>query len=264
MEVQVGLCSVASENFGLTCTRPQALVATSRLPSYYDANCMWVVLSPRVLNTIYLVLHIQKLAAEMGLNCVTTYKLDALKAAHRSHESSDMHTLSFVAQEPPNIDFPRNENFTNGQATQMTYTSKAELRKSIPTQRNGVGRNHGIGGRVEKSEGFSLSSFDRVLLDAPCSALGLRPRLFAGENYLDKRVIVEYLLNATNGKLLSCLFVEDLLSYHFIEGILLCGRICKLMHGGKIRRISNLDFLGACFGSICAIVSCTICTKLSM
>lgn len=38
-----------------------------------------------------------------------------------------------------------------------------------------------MGGRVEKSKGFSTNSFDRVLLDAPCSALGLRPRLFAGE-----------------------------------------------------------------------------------
>ena len=38
-----------------------------------------------------------------------------------------------------------------------------------------------MGGRVEKSDGFSPNSFDRVLLDAPCSALGLRPRLFAGE-----------------------------------------------------------------------------------
>lgn len=38
-----------------------------------------------------------------------------------------------------------------------------------------------MGGRVENSKGFSRDSFDRVLLDAPCSALGLRPRLFAGE-----------------------------------------------------------------------------------
>lgn len=32
---------------------------------------------------------IQKLAAEMGLNCITTYKLDALKAVSRRNESSD-------------------------------------------------------------------------------------------------------------------------------------------------------------------------------
>lgn len=38
--------------------------------------------------------------------------------------------------------------------------------------------------------GFSPQSFDRVLLDAPCSALGLRPRLFAGQ----VRVFAEKLL----------------------------------------------------------------------
>lgn len=31
--------------------------------------------------------------------------------------------------------------------------------------------------RIPKSAGFSAESFDAVLLDAPCSALGLRPRL---------------------------------------------------------------------------------------
>ncbi|MCD7461275.1 rRNA (cytosine-C(5))-methyltransferase nop2c [Datura stramonium] len=65
------------------------------------------------------------------------------------------------------------------------YTSKAELRKRIRQLKNGPGRNHTAGGRVEKSKGFSPNSFDRVLLDAPCSALGLRPRLFAGEDTID-------------------------------------------------------------------------------
>lgn len=48
-------------------------------------------------------------------------------------------------------------------------------------KRNGPGRNQSVGGKAEKSKGFAPNSFDRVLLDAPCSALGLRPRLFAGE-----------------------------------------------------------------------------------
>ena len=47
--------------------------------------------------------------------------------------------------------------------------------------KNSVGRSHCAGARVKKSEGFSPNSFDRVLLNAPCSALGLRPRLFTGE-----------------------------------------------------------------------------------
>lgn len=47
--------------------------------------------------------------------------------------------------------------------------------------KNGPGRSNTLGERVEKCKGFLPNSFDRVLLDAPCSALGLRPRLFAGE-----------------------------------------------------------------------------------
>lgn len=37
-------------------------------------------------------LDIQKLAAEMGLDCITTYKLDALKSVRRKSESKDMTT----------------------------------------------------------------------------------------------------------------------------------------------------------------------------
>ncbi|CAL5438720.1 unnamed protein product [Camellia sinensis] len=142
-----------------------------------------------------MVLDIQKLAAEMGLNCITTYKLDALKAVHRRDESSYQWT-----------------------SNQMTYTSKAELRKSIPTQGNRVGRNHGIGGRVEKSEGFSPNSFDRVqksegfspnsfdrvLLDAPCSALGLRPRLFAGEVWYQRKMFDQAVQVVRSGGVLGC------------------------------------------------------------
>lgn len=39
-------------------------------------------------------LNIQKLAAELGLNCITTYKLDALKSVSRRNESDDTITSS--------------------------------------------------------------------------------------------------------------------------------------------------------------------------
>ncbi|KAM7503031.1 hypothetical protein LguiB_001935 [Lonicera macranthoides] len=155
------------------------------------------------------VLDIQKLAAEMGLGCITTYKLDALKSVRRKSESKDMttrcstedivdlniqnsdslrsqiETMSSAA--PEGLDaFPSGlENIGLEQAKNGTYTSKAELRKNIRRMKNGVGRSHLAGDRVGKSEGFSPNSFDRVLLDAPCSALGLRPRLFAGEETLE-------------------------------------------------------------------------------
>ena len=38
---------------------------------------------------------IQKLAAEMGLTCITTYKLDALKAVCKRNGSSDTTTLCY-------------------------------------------------------------------------------------------------------------------------------------------------------------------------
>lgn len=73
---------------------------------------------------------------------------------------------------------------------ERTYTSKAEIRKNMRRMRNGPGRNQSLGGRVENSKGFSPNSFDRVLLDAPCSALGLRPRLFAGEVGQSKQLVL--------------------------------------------------------------------------
>lgn len=79
---------------------------------------------------------------------------------------------------------------TPDQLRNENCTSKAELQKNIRKMRNGPGRNNSLGGRVERSKGFLPNSFDRVLLDAPCSALGLRPRLFAGE----VRLIAEFVL----------------------------------------------------------------------
>ncbi|RAL42801.1 hypothetical protein DM860_009308 [Cuscuta australis] len=152
------------------------------------------------------VLNINKLAAEMGLNCITTFKLDALKSCCRTCEDGGLPVLNVrneVLTTPPDLIGPEMSKIqptgTNGLDVELTlqiesgtvqlgssgYTSKAELRKSIRKMRNGPGRNHCAGVRVEKSKGFAPNSFDRVLLDAPCSALGLRPRLFAGEETME-------------------------------------------------------------------------------
>ncbi|KDP45633.1 hypothetical protein JCGZ_17240 [Jatropha curcas] len=133
---------------------------------------------------------IQKLTAEMSLTCIKTYKLDALKAVCRRNESNntvqnselprhhDEKTSSSVQGLNPDEACNKIEN-------ERTYVSKADIRKHKRRMRNGPGRNQCLGGRVENSKGFPPDSFDRVLLDAPCSALGLRPRLFAGEETVE-------------------------------------------------------------------------------
>ncbi|XP_042477421.1 rRNA (cytosine-C(5))-methyltransferase NOP2C-like isoform X2 [Macadamia integrifolia] len=81
--------------------------------------------------------------------------------------------------------FTHEENATNKNTNQGIYSSKADTRKNARRLKNGPGRSHCKGARVDNSKGFPPNSFDRVLLDAPCSALGLRPRLFAGEDTIE-------------------------------------------------------------------------------
>ncbi|XVE72339.1 hypothetical protein DITRI_Ditri11bG0031800 [Diplodiscus trichospermus] len=154
------------------------------------------------------VMDILKLAAEMGLTCITTYKLDALKAVCKRNGSTDMTSsccnkdnndavIQRSESRPlesggisttifgPNSNKTCKENVSNEKANERTYVSKADIRKNMRRMRNGPGRNQSLGGRVENSKGFLPNSFDRVLLDAPCSALGLRPRLFAGEETIE-------------------------------------------------------------------------------
>ncbi|XP_071707130.1 rRNA (cytosine-C(5))-methyltransferase NOP2C isoform X2 [Rutidosis leptorrhynchoides] len=115
------------------------------------------------------VLEIHNLAAELGLKSIKGYKLDALKSVN---------TIALPGSDE--ISIPDDEKVEKGQ-----YKSQHELRKHNRRMKNGCGRNQATGGRVDKCEGFSPNSFDRVLLDAPCSALGLRPRLFAAEETVE-------------------------------------------------------------------------------
>ncbi|XP_057524681.1 rRNA (cytosine-C(5))-methyltransferase NOP2C isoform X1 [Amaranthus tricolor] len=125
------------------------------------------------------VIDVQNLADEMGLKSIVTYKLDALKSVAKNiiDSTEDISTSkSSIVEEKLNNDISHG----NGQIPIDTCNSKTKQRT-----KNGPGKNHFNGGRVEKSKGFAPNSFDRVLLDAPCSALGLRPRLFAGEETLE-------------------------------------------------------------------------------
>ncbi|KAG7591103.1 PUA-like superfamily [Arabidopsis thaliana x Arabidopsis arenosa] len=147
------------------------------------------------------VLNVQKLSAEMGLSCITTCKLDALKSvclpnppndsttivnsdnssSMTSHsELSSSEEMTSLASRKSMADKSWEENASTEQPNGGDNVSQADIRKNKGRLKNGRGRTQCQGGRVGKSQGFPPNSFDRVLLDAPCSALGLRPRLFAG------------------------------------------------------------------------------------
>ncbi|XP_038981447.1 tRNA (cytosine(72)-C(5))-methyltransferase NSUN6 [Phoenix dactylifera] len=158
------------------------------------------------------VMEIMKLAAEMDLTCINAYKLDALKSVRRTNEGENTDVTDHIIREldmtvkdsksfrvtngdvvssnteTSGIDvtsMQTGKRINNGKADLRRYVSKADLRKNARRMRNGPGRNHCMGARVENSKGFLPNSFDRVLLDAPCSALGLRPRLFAGQETVE-------------------------------------------------------------------------------
>nr|CAB3482792.1 unnamed protein product [Digitaria exilis] len=154
---------------------------------------------------VSLVMDILKLASEMDLNCIKAYKLDALKSVRKTDEATNIgmadnhcEAIKTLAEDSDTCHAKVDGRTTivdeDSSATVVQsddknpeskrYVSKAELRKNLRRMKNGPGRNNCSGGRVEKAKGFFPNSFDRVLLDAPCSALGLRPRLFAGEETL--------------------------------------------------------------------------------
>ncbi|KAK8937141.1 hypothetical protein KSP39_PZI012379 [Platanthera zijinensis] len=153
------------------------------------------------------VMDIKKMAAEMDLTCIKAYRLDALKSVRQisnatdvaetnlEHDISDTtvgnssSNLGNVDLHSPNMDGSKIDlklisNVLSSSSNGL-YISKTESRKSTQRMRNGPGRNHSIVGRAENSNGFLPNAFDRVLLDAPCSALGLRPRLFAAEETIE-------------------------------------------------------------------------------
>ncbi|XP_008466791.1 rRNA (cytosine-C(5))-methyltransferase NOP2C isoform X2 [Cucumis melo] len=143
------------------------------------------------------VMDIQKLAAEMGLSCIVTYKLDALKSVNRNGDScKGTSSVCIDANDGVVNNVSNSMNLNNVEPSSVTEVSEvdktkmqnAKQKKNGWRPRNGPGRNQCMGGRAENSRGFAPNSFDRVLLDAPCSALGLRPRLFAGE------MLVEYVI----------------------------------------------------------------------
>lgn len=162
------------------------------------------------------VMDIIKLAEEMKLTCIHAYKLDAMKAVQREDENesyengqggenarpvseltsmpsvsapiigeigkSDNEGCMLASSSSEEVGFADVSGKKKGRPQ---YRSNAQARKEARKMRNGPGRNQTSGRQANRAKGFLPHSFDRVLLDPPCSALGLRPRLFAGEETVE-------------------------------------------------------------------------------
>ncbi|CAM6098706.1 unnamed protein product [Calypogeia fissa] len=149
------------------------------------------------------VLEIKRLAEEMGLTCIEAYKMDATKAvkginivevgielptqphSHVENESQDSQlALEVLTATPPDVEIRLSSQQAGYPTHKEAYRSQAALRKQARKIKN-MSKRGQLGENLQQVKGFSPQSFDRVLLDAPCSALGLRPRLFAGEETLE-------------------------------------------------------------------------------
>ncbi|KAL2645336.1 hypothetical protein R1flu_012923 [Riccia fluitans] len=121
------------------------------------------------------VLDIKRLADEMKLTCIQAYKLDATKCVDKE--------LGMVmsADAPSQSEYTSSSNPVSTSSLSL-YEVKAAARKEARKMKNRLASESVATQRIK---GLQRQSFDRVLLDAPCSALGLRPRLFAGEETLE-------------------------------------------------------------------------------
>ncbi|KAG6542737.1 hypothetical protein Mapa_015812 [Marchantia paleacea] len=146
------------------------------------------------------VLDIKRLADEMKLTCIQAYKLDATKSVKQEHVfvlngdsispskcSSDSTTANFSRAEIDSTKQPHDVVMSNKQSGTTTtslspYEIKAAARKELRRMKNRLASDKAA---LQRIKSFQPQSFHRVLLDAPCSALGLRPRLFAGEETLE-------------------------------------------------------------------------------
>lgn len=88
LNIPITLCAIAL----LKHTYSFAAIACTLFDGFVEIFCFMAYLQ---------VLEIQKLASELGLNCITTYKLDALKAVCRRNDS-DISSSSNCAEDTNN------------------------------------------------------------------------------------------------------------------------------------------------------------------
>ncbi|DBA85330.1 TPA: hypothetical protein ACH3X2_006018 [Trebouxia sp. C0005] len=116
---------------------------------------------------------IRSLAAELGLTCIEAFKMDATTALQDSGPQAP-------ADMQPGVHVDAGQQHQSYAASSLDTGSQA-----MPSAKEQLRRER-------KDKGFPPESFEYILLDAPCSALGLRPRLSHHTTLLDLMQTARY------------------------------------------------------------------------
>lgn len=117
------------------------------------------------------VLGIQALAEELGVTCIAAFKADSTR---------------IVKEDAGTPNSPKKLQ------TQEPKSERARARAARLAALRAARGEDLQGSRAAVSQGFPPESFDYVLCDAPCSALGLRPRLIAPHTLSELRSHASY------------------------------------------------------------------------
>ena len=122
--------------------------------------------------------NISTLARELGITCIHAYKQDATRAVATSQQQRKRAEKLVASSEA---------------AAQERLNDKVRVRlERIAAAKVRHGLDPAEPEKAATTAGFEPESFEYVLLDAPCSALGLRPRLVISQSLADLRTTASY------------------------------------------------------------------------
>lgn len=140
------------------------------------------------------VAEVQRMACDLGITCVTALKMDATRALIGSSDDATLGAISPGSSDSSSNSSDFSSNSDGSSSSHSSIRSNCSSAADRSNSSGGGGSEAGAqcsasassqssvpsvpaGDKADSHPGFEPESFDYVLLDAPCSALGLRPRL---------------------------------------------------------------------------------------
>lgn len=143
-----------------------------RLMTLHDFECFsnhWIALAGCERSYFLVIVH------DSNTLCAHCTRSESAQDSTAAVDCPRCNSASHISSTRSNTESASTKEFKDNGA----YTSRKSARKEARKLKTGFKKT--AEQDAPYKEGFAPQSFDRVLLDAPCSALGLRPRLFAGQ-----------------------------------------------------------------------------------